>query len=441
MTRTLQYNIIKLIHIKFLRLKLLEQNILISVIIPIYNVENYLKQCLDSILNQTFQDFEIICIDDGSKDSSLKILHEYVKKDKRIRVIEQQNCGAGIARNNGITLAKGEYIQFLDADDYFEPNLLETLYNIIKTQDSDIAVCSYRKVDNNGNITESRNPNSPINLDKTPILTPFNYKDFKEDIFSLLTPIPWNKLYRKSLLIEHNIKFPNLRICEDVAFVHSCIAIADKIIVTDSELINYRFARPQSMASYRTKYTIDIVHSCLELKKFLQKNNLFDQLKVAYTRVFQNHLRWEIALCDEINYKNFLKEFKTLLPNEWQDFKNILKKEEITLDYLYKFIGNKKIMFWGASFFLQKLLETETCPKDNILGVIDRNTASWGNFCGKYKIFPPESINTIKPDAILMTIWSNHDSIYPLLKEELKAKYPQTELLPNIFETQIDEVK
>lgn len=222
----------------------------ISIIIPVYNVEKYLRECLDSILAQTFQDFEIICVDDGSTDKSLEILQEYKRKDDRFVILQQRHAGAGAARNHGLKLAEGKYIQFLDSDDYFEPTLLEELYTKAEKFGSDLTVCSSRKVDDEGNITESRNPNSPINLDKTPLGKPFSRQDFKDDIFCLLTPIPWNKLYLKSLILDNGIEFPPINICEDIAFVHACVACAKKILVFDTELINYRYNRPGSMAKH-----------------------------------------------------------------------------------------------------------------------------------------------------------------------------------------------
>ena len=146
----------------------------ISVIIPVYNVEKYLRECLDSLINQSFKDFEVICIDDGSTDKSYKILEEYSQKDSRIKVLKQEHNGAGAARNLGIEIAKGKYIQFLDSDDYFEPNMLEELYNTAEKFGADMAVCSARKVDEAGNIVESGNPHSPIKLEICPINKPFS---------------------------------------------------------------------------------------------------------------------------------------------------------------------------------------------------------------------------------------------------------------------------
>ena len=123
---------------------------IISVIIPVYNSEKYLRKCLDSVINQTLKDLEIICVNDGSTDQSLEILNEYINVDNRITVINQDNLGAGAARNKGLEVAKGEYIHFLDADDWLEPNAYELVYHHVKKSDTIIDICMflYKKYDN-----------------------------------------------------------------------------------------------------------------------------------------------------------------------------------------------------------------------------------------------------------------------------------------------------
>ncbi len=409
-------------------------NIAISIIIPVYNVEKYLRECLDSILNQTFQDFEIICVDDGSTDKSLEILQEYKRKDDRFVILQQRHSGAGSARNNGIRLAEGKYIQFLDSDDYFEPTLLEEMYNHAEKFNADLTVCSSRKVDDEGNITETESPNFPINIDKVPMEKVFNREDFKEDIFSLFTPVVWNKLIKKSFLKENNLEFPKLSIYEDIAFMHSVVACANKIVVFNKELINYRFNRQGSLVSTRSSHTIDAVKSCIYLGEFLKSSGFLPKYENAYRKVFINHIRAEISYCNDDEYKRFLKEFKALMPEDWVKYQSALRKDYITLEYLKKFIGDKKVMLWGGSLFIRKVLEKEQEKNPNILGIIDRNTASAGKpFCN-YTIYPPEAINELKPDGVILTVLSNNESIYESLKEEFKEKYPKVELLPNIFE-------
>ena len=109
----------------------------VSVIIPVYNVEPYLKQCMDSVVGQTLKDIEIICVDDGSTDGSLDILREYAAEDNRIQIIEQKNAGAGAARNNGMRHATGKYLSFLDSDDFFEPRMLEKAYDLAEKDQAD----------------------------------------------------------------------------------------------------------------------------------------------------------------------------------------------------------------------------------------------------------------------------------------------------------------
>ena len=193
---------------------------LISVIIPVYNVEKYLCECLDSILNQTFQDFEIICVDDGSTDETLEILKNYKNKDERVFVLQQHHSGAAEARNNGIRLARGKYIQFLDSDDYFEQTMLEELYNHAEKSGADLTVCSAKTVNDNEEVTESGNPLWPLYLDKVPLNRLFSPENYPNDIFDLFCVVPWNKLIRRDLVTNNNLKFQNLSSSNDVAFGH-----------------------------------------------------------------------------------------------------------------------------------------------------------------------------------------------------------------------------
>ncbi len=117
----------------------------VSIIIPVYNVEKYLKECLNSVVNQTLKEIEIICVDDGSTDNSLSILEEYAKKDNRINLLKQENSGAGAARNKGLDSARGEYIYFLDSDDFLELNAIEILYNQIAKNQADICFFKFYK--------------------------------------------------------------------------------------------------------------------------------------------------------------------------------------------------------------------------------------------------------------------------------------------------------
>ena len=128
----------------------------VSVIIPVYNVEPYLKQCMDSVVGQTLKDIEIICVDDGSTDNSLDILREYAAEDSRIQIIEQKNAGAGAARNNGMRYATGKYLSFLDSDDFFEPRMLEKAYDLAEKDQADFVAYKIRSVSHRQKISLCR---------------------------------------------------------------------------------------------------------------------------------------------------------------------------------------------------------------------------------------------------------------------------------------------
>ncbi len=404
----------------------------ISIVITVYNIEKYFKVSLDSIQAQTFKDFEAICVNDGSKDKSLDILNQYASMDSRIKVVSQENGGSGSARNNGLSKAQGKYVIFLDGDDYFEPELLEKLYNLAEAHNADISVCSSRKVDDDGNITETRNPNSPLNLAKVPLEKPFSYKDFPEDIFSLIGTVPWNKLYLRKMLLENNLKFPALTGPDDLCFVHMANTCAEKIVVIDDELINYRYNRPGSVQTYRANHTLDIVRAFLFIKDFLISKGLYKILEKAYIKALTFSVRWEISLCNDEQYKKFVEELKVLFPNDWQVFEPALKKDYITLDYLYNYIGEKEVYLWGASNFLKNLIEKENIINPKILGIIDKNEASWGKFFYGYKIFSPEILKKNPADVLVMVY--NNSEAHLAIKKEVEELFPNIKVLNNIFE-------
>lgn len=412
----------------------LSEEIAISIIIPIYNVEKYLRECLDSILNQTFQNFEIICVDDGSTDKSLEILEEYKNRDERFILLKQEHEGAGSARNKGIEFARGKYIQFLDSDDYFEPDMLEELYNHAEKYDADMVVCSSRKVDDQKNIVESGNPISPINTNITPREKPFCWKDFKEDIFCLFNVPAWNKLYLKELIVSNNLAFQNLTSCNDVAFGHISKICAKRIVVFNKELVNYRCGRRGSITQFRAKCTENIIYAALEIRKFLKERGIYEELKKSYIKAIKMHISWEITHCNDEQYQKFIKDLKTLMPEDWRLFQSALRKDYITPEYLNKIAGNKRVMLWGASMFIKQVLEQEKEKNPKILGIIDKNDALQGKRFCNYTIYSPQALVDLKPDALILTVLTNNASIYESLKKELKVNYPDIELLPNIFE-------
>lgn len=170
---------------------------LISVIVPVYNMEEYIKQCLDSILNQTYTNLEIIVVDDGSNDGSEKICDDYKNKDSRITVIHQKNSGVSVARNVGLDFCKGKFISFVDPDDYVEPQYIEYLYNSLIENCVDISLCDYNYVDKNSKITGN---------EKWDNIDIIHGKELLKENRKLINSVVWNKLYSRD--IWKNLRFP-----------------------------------------------------------------------------------------------------------------------------------------------------------------------------------------------------------------------------------------
>ena len=209
----------------------------VSVIIPVYNVENYLRECLDSVVNQTLKEIEIICVDDGSTDKSLDTLLEYAKKDNRITVLKQENLHAGVARNAGLAVARGEYLSFLDSDDFFELNMLEEMYKKAKEDTSDIVVCN-ANVYAEGNLTPLKwIVNERYIKDST---FSCSSKENASHIFQAFVAFPWNKIFSRELIDNHKLYFSSSQHHNDTSFVMGSIVIANRISYITENYINYR---------------------------------------------------------------------------------------------------------------------------------------------------------------------------------------------------------
>lgn len=234
----------------------------ISVIVPVYNVEKYLKRCVDSILNQSYKDFELILVDDGSKDSSGKICDEYGQTDSRVKVIHKKNGGVSAARNTGLKFATGEYIMFVDSDDYIDESML---LEMIKYAESDIITSGLRFVDINENLLFENN-NDTIEKMNINEFIKNNYVDFyKKYIFSG----PYNKLYKRYIIIQENLFFnENLSICEDGLFVINYLLVAKTISNVSKCFYNYVQYSENNLMS---KYNSNAIDASLQLYNTKQK--------------------------------------------------------------------------------------------------------------------------------------------------------------------------
>ncbi|MFA7083381.1 MAG: glycosyltransferase [Arcobacteraceae bacterium] len=239
----------------------------ISVIIPVYNVERYLHTCLASVIAQTFKDIEIICIDDASADDSFKIIKEFQSKDSRIIILQNaKNKGLGYSRNEGIKKAKGEYILFLDSDDFISSDLLEKTYALAQKENSDIVKFRNRRVQDNGTLTFIVSNIYQYGVEKTIVKDIISMKYFSA---------AWECLYKKTLLIENNLFFPNIYY-EDIAIAFKLFYYAKKVSFSNEILYNWR-QRKGSITRSITKKHIEDTFKVLDITyDFLIEQNCYE---------------------------------------------------------------------------------------------------------------------------------------------------------------------
>ncbi|AEH50340.1 glycosyltransferase family 2 protein [Pseudothermotoga thermarum] len=239
---------------------------LVSIVVPVFNTEKYLKKCVDSLLNQTYKNIEVLLVNDGSTDNSGKICDEYALIDPRVRVFHIQNSGAGVARNVGIKNAKGEYITFVDSDDWVSEKYIETLLGLILKEDADISMCGYVKtsLEDVPNKRYKEKVYVYTNLEALRQIYWINFGGFL---------VVWNKLFKRSLFDD--VEFPAMRLFEDNAIIPMLFYKANKVVVTTQKLYFYRI-RPDSITrkKFDARAVSDIFRSFEIRAQFFKKINL-----------------------------------------------------------------------------------------------------------------------------------------------------------------------
>ncbi len=261
-----------------------ETEIKVSVIVPIYNAEAFLRPALDSILDQSLREIEVICVDDGSTDESLHIVKEYQKQDSRIRIATQNNAGPGMARNNGLRRARGEFVIFLDADDFFELDFLEKMYATAKAEDLDVTVGNYDLYQSNTAKFRKNLTGEEQNLLVPGKVTSKN--DFPDQIFQLTDGYIWSKLFRRSFLLEKKLAFPeDLRMFEDVYFVVASLSLAERLGKCEGVLIHHRVYKEQARNRLFRKYYAQAPKMYVSIKEFLMHHGMYLPLSVSFVNL------------------------------------------------------------------------------------------------------------------------------------------------------------
>lgn len=241
-------------------------NVKVSVIIPVYNVEKYISRCLDSVVNQTLKDIEIICVNDGSTDNSAKIAQQYAATDKRISIINQENKGLSAARNTGMKFTTGKYISFIDSDDWIDPDFFEKLYNAAESCEADAACAEIKRPHDSG-----KNPYK-LKFDKQSVLSSVS------DKYNVLE-IPrkcyvWNKIYLKKEIERQNLHFIEGMMFEDVYFTTRYLYNCKKIITVPGVCYHY-WANPKSISrDLKDKHQIDLIAARADFIKFSRENHI-----------------------------------------------------------------------------------------------------------------------------------------------------------------------
>ncbi len=327
----------------------------VSVIVPVYNVEKYLSKCLDSLVNQTLRDLEIICINDGSTDNSLKILRQYASNDSRIIVIDQKNSGTGSARNRGLKVAKGEYIAFADPDDWLELNAFEELYKKAKELNAQILMFDY-------NIASDKKTKYRCQADV--LKEKFNFdlceKKYldKNDIkkfFCDISVYVWCKIYQKQFLDEHKIYFPEVYFSEDHFFTWLCLYNAEKIYYMNKSFYYYYMRLTSAVNSYFDP-TYSVFDVTISMKKFI-----YEKMPEFTERIedlcYYNfvHLYNAMPFYAFFKRRKFLKKYYEYFGKE--KYSNLIKK-----------LDESKKPFYREIFSVQNKFYTFKVKEITILG-------------------------------------------------------------------------
>lgn len=270
-----------------------EAQSLVSVVMPVYNGEKFLHECMDGLLAQTYDALELICVDDGSTDASLAILNSYAEADARVKVISQENAGPGRARNVGINAAEGEYLYFFDCDDWCEPQLLESAVARIEQTGADVVVLPF--------YTYDVRVGTPLIADWALLRDKFprelnTWHDNPEWLFRAFSNLPWVKLMRMSFVRENNLRYEeDVRFTEDLMFSAPALVRAKGITYTDEYYIYHRTGTFENTMTFKDRRPLDFLTAFRTLKTWLEDEGVYDELRVAYANWAMESCRYNLT--------------------------------------------------------------------------------------------------------------------------------------------------
>ena len=311
---------------------------LISIIIPVYNSEKYLAATLSSVQNQTLQDFEVICVNDGSTDNSLNILENFTKKDNRFKIFTQENAGGSASRNKGLELSKGKYIAFLDNDDIYHPQYLEILYHNIIKSEADISCCSYLKFygEDNYNFSNETIKSQIDFISTSPFADKFIHKKKIETLM-------WLKLYKRELF--ENIRFAlSLPAINDILLNIEILLNSSKAVVTKQKLIAYRIIpTSQTMKPLSEKRIDEYKNLPIEINRLMNNfpkfKNTLQKLSTRYTygSCVKEYLQKYKPEKEDTNYNLLINNLQFLIKNKYINLSKLnFRRRLITWAFMNK---------------------------------------------------------------------------------------------------------
>ncbi len=299
----------------------------VSVILPVYNTEKYLPQCLESIVNQTLKEIEIICIDDGSTDRSAAIIEEFIKNDDRIILLKQRNKGAGAARNSGIKIAKGKYLSFLDSDDFFDKDMLKKSYE--KCEEDQADFCVYRSSRFDNKTAQYETIPWTIKTRYLPDFMPFSAADIDKYVFQIFNGWAWDKLYSKEFVFKNSLKFQEIRTTNDAFFVFMANILANRISIIDDILAYHRVNTGTSLSVTREK-SWDCCYLAMDaIKNELRKGLESEGVKQSYINWVVHFSLWNVRTLTGTAKENLIEK----LNNQYfEEFDVVNKPKEYFYD-------------------------------------------------------------------------------------------------------------
>ncbi len=319
----------------------MSENIKFSIIVPVYNVEKYMEKSLDSLVNQTYKNLEIICVNDNSTDNSLEILKNYASKDERFVIIDQkENKGPGFARNIAIDNATGDYIAFLDPDDWLEPDSFEQIINTLeKNNYPKIVQFDFKEIFENSDYIKDYDfcrkikKRAGFDISKNGY---YNWEKVKDKFFEVIIPAIWNRVYSREFIINNDIKFTNDELGEDSAFTYRALLQDVNIYYLNKYLLNY--LKKNTTERVYSKERLASLNYINAVGSHIEKNNL-KGVKKSFEKYKLNTIKKRIQQISNSSIENSLEIYKEYLTQK--EYKNLLKELKVTL-------------FWNKIFSVKK---------------------------------------------------------------------------------------